>query len=73
MIITYYLDFTVLMRWRFCYRSEKVYIVLALKKDVFPLLMDCYEISLHFEFGLVGVILTVSVRVMEKKSVLFKS
>lgn len=54
-------------------------IVLALKKDVqlfllvFPLLMDCYEISLHFEFGLVGVILTVSVRVMEKKSVLFKS
>lgn len=53
---------------------QRFNVVLTLKKGVqlflllFSLLMDSYDISLNFEFTLVGVIFMLSVEVMEKKS-----
>lgn len=58
---------------------EEFNVVLTLKKGdqlfllLFSLLTVSYEKSLHFEFSLVGVIFMLSVEVMEKKSLFFKS
>lgn len=58
---------------------KRFHVVLAPKKSVqlflllFSLLMDSFEISLHFEFSLVSVIFMLSVEVMEKKPLFFTS